>query len=233
VRRWFDQRQVRELAEGCDHALAQMRAASRAIGHTTTHISGFLIPEHFCSRPDALARLVEFVSSPAVLTLVCDLGRPLEAELNLRDIQYFHEPTGRDYDGLWHRDGDVPGVAEDEAAANRGTLLRYRVALAADDHLEYVPGSHVRADTQDELRLRRGPVRNAPLRSGSERIALDAGDVCVFDTWGIHRGRYRSATVRRTLDLLFGFGARKSSRTAVNELWQRLGAGQLGHRRGR
>jgi hypothetical protein len=52
-------------------------------------------------------------------------------------------------------------------------------------------------------------VRNAPLTSGSIRIDLAPGDVCVFDTWGIHRARYRRDRIRRTLDLLFGFGPRK------------------------
>lgn len=226
VRRWLGQQQVRELAEACDHALTQMRAASTVAGHATTHISGFLIQEYFSSRPDALARLVEFASSPAVLMLVRDLGRPLEGDLNLRDIQYFHEPTARDYDGAWHRDGDVPGLTEDQAAASRATLLRCRVAFAADDHLEYVPGSHLRADTQDELRLRKGPVPNAALASGSKRIVLEPGDVCVFDTWGIHRARYRRGTVRRTLDLLFGFGARKLSQTVFTEFQKRLRARQ-------
>jgi len=227
VRSWFGQHQVRALAEACDHALSQMRAASTVVGHTTTHVSGFLIPEYFSARPDALALLLEFVSSPAVLMLVRDLGRPFEGELDLRDIQYFHEPTARDYDGAWHRDGEIPALIEDETAAHRATSLRYRVAFAADDHLEYVPRSHVRADTQEERRLRTGPVRNAELASGSERIVLEPGDVCVFDTWGIHRARYRQGTARRTLDLRFGFGARKFSRTALTELRKRLRAGQL------
>jgi hypothetical protein len=79
------------------------------------------------------------------------------------------------------------------------------------------PGSHVRADTAAELKLRWGPTRNAALASGSKRIVLEPGDVCVFDTWGVHRARYRHGAVRRTLDLLFGFGAPKVAWTGLAE----------------
>ena len=41
-------------------------------------------------------------------------------------------------------------------------------------------------------------------------MTLAPGDVCVFDTWTIHRGRYRHGTPRRTLDLQYGFGPRRS-----------------------
>ena len=78
-----------------------------------------------------------------------------------------------------------------------------------DDHLEYAPASHRRADTAEERSAIQGMLRNVSLASGSVRIELGPGDVCVFDTWGIHRARYRRNRIRRTLDLLFGFGPRK------------------------
>ena len=201
--------QLAALAEACDHVLAQVRAALPESGHSSTHIAGLFAPEYFRDRPAMLAELVNFASSRAVIDLVHDLGRPLEGELNLRDAQYFHEPSARDRDGDWHRDGD-PGASATllATAERRPTSLRYRVALAPDDHLEIVPGSHQRTDTPEELRMRRGPVRNGALAGGPIRVALEPGDVCVFDTWSIHRGRYRCTTLRRTLDLLFGFGPR-------------------------
>jgi ectoine hydroxylase-related dioxygenase (phytanoyl-CoA dioxygenase family) len=80
------------------------------------------------------------------------------------------------------------------------------MAFAHDDHLEYVPGSHARADTSEERRALEARRRDASLAHEAVRIELEPGDVCVFDTWGIHRARYRRHRVRRTLDLLFGFG---------------------------
>jgi ectoine hydroxylase-related dioxygenase (phytanoyl-CoA dioxygenase family) len=208
----------RGLTEACDHALRRARAESSVAGHLTTHLPNVLVPDYFRERPEALANLVEFVGSPAVLELVRDLGRPLEGELELRSVQYFHEPSTRDYDGPWHRDGDEATPIAPVPSARRATLVRFRIALAPDDHLEYVPGSHARPDSDEELRIRRGALRNGPLPSEAERIALEAGDLCVFDTWGIHRGRYRHSRVRRTLDLVFGYGPR----TLNYDFWKTL-----------
>jgi Phytanoyl-CoA dioxygenase (PhyH) len=204
VRRAFDDARVRRLASACDHALQRVRATSKETGHTTTNISPLLHPECFADRPDALQCLVDLPASRAVVALVHDLGHPGEGELNLRDLQYFHEPK-RDHDGLWHRDG--AGAGREEAI--RPTVLRFRVALAADDHLEYVLGSHARPDTEEEQQILAGPRRNGPFPSEAYRIALQPGDVCVFHAGGIHRARYRSGAARRTLDLLFAFGVRQ------------------------
>lgn len=202
--RAFDDARVRQLASACDHALGHVRATSSETGHTTTNISPLLHPECFAGRPEALRGLVELASSREVLALVHDLGKPGEGELNLRDLQYFHEPR-RDYDGPWHRDG--PSVTRSETI--RPTVLRFRVALAADDHLEYVVGSHARPDTEEEQQVLAGSRRNGPLPTEARRVALEPGDVCVFDAGGIHRARYRSSAARKTLDLLFTFGVRR------------------------
>jgi hypothetical protein len=202
---------LQQLSAACDHVLAQQRAASVTAGHTSTHVTGLLAPEYFLDRPELLEQLASFASSPEVVGLVRDLGQPLEGEPNLRSLEYFHEPSTRDYDGAWHRDGDdvqLPRVAAHGSSVPRSTLLRLRVPFAPDDHLEYVPGSHLRDDTAAELHARRGQVRNQALDSSTVRVVLEPGDVCLFDTWGVHRGRYRRQNSRRTLDLLFRFGER-------------------------
>jgi hypothetical protein len=199
---------ARELEDICDGVLAQARVGSRVQGHTTTHVGNLLAPEYFVQWPEARDRLADYASSRDVVTLVQGLGGAGEGTLNLRDTQYFHEPSARDSEGAWHRDGDMPGRDDLEPVASRPTLVRFRVAFAPDDHLEYVPGSHARSDTPEERMVLRGSARGGPLPR-STRIALEPGDVCVFNTWGIHRARYRHERVRRTLDLLFGFGPRK------------------------
>jgi hypothetical protein len=211
VPRVFAADRVAALVEACDHVLAQVREVSKQTGHSTTHITGLFAPEYFAERPEFLARLSAYASSREVVGLLQDLDLQNEGPLNLRAAHYFHEPSARDYDGEWHRDGDevqLPGPAGSRAL--RSTSLRFRVALARDDHLEIVPGSHRRVDTPEEERLRRGHLRNAANVPGAIRIELEPGDVCVFDTWSIHRGRYRQCAIRRTLDLVFGFGVRKS-----------------------
>ena len=209
VRRAVDRSVVAELSDICDKVLQQVRATQGSHGHTTTHISGLLAPEYFVGRPEALSRLADYASSREVVNLIQNLGRTDEGPLNLRDVQYFHEPSARDCDGAWHRGGDFPGLSESESPAAHPTLLRFRIAFAPDDHLEYVSGSHARPNTPEELAVLRGTTRNGPLPSKSIRIGLEGGDVCVFNVWGIHRARYRRDRTRRTLHLSFGFGARK------------------------
>jgi ectoine hydroxylase-related dioxygenase (phytanoyl-CoA dioxygenase family) len=209
ARRALRPERVRELGEACDHVLAQVRAASRDQGHSSTHVAGLLAPEYFVDRPDLQTRLADAMSSREVVTLLDGLGRPGEGLPNLRDTQYFHEPTGRDDDGHWHRDGAGPAGSAGAPAGQRPTLVRVRMAFAPDDHLEYVPGSHARPDTPEEREALERRLRDASLAHEAVRIELEPGDVCVFDTWGIHRARYRRDRPRRTLDLLFGFGPRR------------------------
>lgn len=206
VRGAFDSAWLKQLASACDHALARVRSMSNETGHTTTNISPLQLPECFADRPDALQCLAELPSSRAVIALVHDLRRPGEGALNLRDLQYFHEPK-RDYDGPWHRDG--VSAERPEPQTSRPTILRFRLALSADDHLEYILGSHARHDTAEETRVLAGSKRDGAFPSEARRVALQPGDVCVFDAGGIHRARYRSGAPRKTLDLLFGFGVRQ------------------------
>jgi hypothetical protein len=158
VRSHVEPQRVDELSEACDHVLQQVRAASSMQGHSSTHVSGLLAPEYFAGRPEALERLTGYMISPQVLALVQGLGRTGEQLPNLRDVQYFHEPTAHDHDGAWHRDQDRPGLSEPDPIAARPALLRFRVALAPDDHLEYVPGSHARGNTPDERLVLKGAV---------------------------------------------------------------------------
>jgi hypothetical protein len=209
LRRAVSREVVTELSGICDAVLHQVRERSSAHGHTSTHVSGLLASEYFVARPEGRVRLAAYASSRAVVSLIQGLGRAGEGPPDLRDLQYFHEPSARDADGAWHRDGDGPALNSLESHGRPPTLLRYRLAFAPDDHLEYVPGSHARASTPEELRVLRGRARNGSLPSPSTRVELEPGDVCAFDAWGIHRGRYRRDRTRRTLDLLFGFGPRK------------------------
>src|SRR5258708_13711337 len=108
VRRMVRPELLSALSDACDHVLQQVRGASSAQGHSTTHVSGLLAPEYFVQRPEALTRLSDYMSSREVLTLIHGLGRAGEGLPDLRDTQYFHEPSTPDHDSASHRDGARP-----------------------------------------------------------------------------------------------------------------------------
>ncbi|WP_437936014.1 phytanoyl-CoA dioxygenase family protein [Sorangium sp. So ce341] len=199
-----------ELRRACDVALSHARAVSRETGHSTPRIS-LLTDDVTCFQddPGALERIAAFVGSPRVCALLSGLARPGEGDTpRLKDAHYYHEPTRRDWDGDWHRDSQF-GQADPEverAVVATTTSVHFRVALEDDDRLEIVPGSHARWDTPDELRIRRGADRATPDMPNAVRIALRAGDACVFHAWSIHRATYLREPPRRTLDALYAFG---------------------------
>jgi hypothetical protein len=224
VRARLGAQEVHRLVQACDHVLARVRARSSSAGHTTTHIDELLSPEHFTDRPELLTALTELASSRLVLSLIHDLGQGGGGAIPmLRGVHYFHEPSVRDHEGHWHRDGEGASAHPDRNEP-RVTRLRVRIALSYDDHLEYAPGSHKRVETDEALTLRTGALRHAPLAQRTCRIVLEQGDLCVFNVWGIHRGRYRRARVRKTLDFLysFGYGEPQHAGTAIQALLARF-----------
>ncbi|MEO7109021.1 MAG: phytanoyl-CoA dioxygenase family protein [Polyangiaceae bacterium] len=212
-----NERELLDLRRACDIALEATRAQSDTKGHTTSSIELLGDPAAYVSEPPALERLTSFVSSLRVCTLLNGLTHKGEAETpRLKKADYYHEQTIRDWDGDWHRDSQFghadPDVERDIILTT--TSLHVRVVLVPDDHLEIVPGSHRRWDTDDELRIRKGPKRTDSQMPGATRITLSAGDACVFHAWSIHRATYRRSPLRRTLDILYGFDRNAGSQIA-------------------
>jgi hypothetical protein len=210
--------EIDTVRRSCDGVLERKRRASQSIGHTTTHIDGLLDPAEFADEPRRLQQLLEFLGSVRLCALLRDLAPPSAGDPWLKTLQYFHEPTVRDWQGAWHRDSQFGRTdAEVEQAFLRSTTaVRFRVACLPDDRLELVPGTHARWDTDEELAIRKRqalaglvvPVEpSADLAMpGAERVVLQPGDACVFHAWMIHRGSYTRAPARRTLDAFFRYG---------------------------
>ena len=209
VRAFLDDAERAELRRACDVALVGARARSLETGHSTPRIS--LLTDgatSFHDDPRALERIAGFVGSGRVCELLSGLSRPGEEDMpRLKDAHYYHEQTRRDWDGDWHRDSQFgqPDPEVERAVVATTTAVHFRVALEDDDRLEIVPGSHARWDTPDELRIRRGADRDTPDMQNAARLALRAGDACVFHAWSIHRATYRRAPLRRTIDALYAF----------------------------
>ena len=72
--------------------------------------------------------------------------------------------------------------------------------------VEYVPGSHLRWDTDEEYRIRLADGQ-ANSRSNAMpdavRIHQHPGDAVAFEALGLHRGRYHTDKRRRTFMLTY------------------------------
>jgi Phytanoyl-CoA dioxygenase (PhyH) len=200
--------ELSELRHACDIALDRARAESTENGHATPKIGLFTEPRYFSHQPGALDLLTKFVGSGRTCALLEGLAHEGEdGTPRLKNTDYYHEQTKRDWDGDWHRDSQF-GQPDPELERRRiltTTSVHVRVALEDDDRLEIVPGSHRRWDTPEELKIRKGSKRASSAMAGARRIALEAGDACVFHAWSIHRATYRRAPRRRTLDSLYAF----------------------------
>jgi hypothetical protein len=197
-----------ELRRVCDHVLQQVRAESSVKGHTSPSVSLVAATDHWTNEPSQIQPVLSFAASRRVCALLDGLASDVEERApRLKKLDYYHEQTQHDWNGDWHRDSQfTERDQERERALVVGTTaVHLRVAFEPDDRLELVEGSHLRWDTDEELRIRKGAQRASADMPHAVRIALSPGDACVFHAWAIHRATYQRRPLRRTLDALYSF----------------------------
>lgn len=166
-------------------------------------------PGYFREHPEWLGDLMDAVADPTVL----DTARTILGEEPLfRCTSFFFDPLEGGKDGNWHRDSQF-GEPDDEKeraviakVGNAGTSIQMQIALAPSDDIEYVPGSHLRWDTPAEYAIRKadgGAHNRSNEMPGALRLALEPGDAALFNPYGLHRGRYHTGRLRRTLMLTY------------------------------
>lgn len=193
------------LRQTCDRILDQIR--SEHPDHETTNIATLTELKYFGDRKSELLTLLEFIADPRILSILEAIA---DQPILFHNTQYFPNPQRQSWQGAWHRDTQF-GAATDAIEQHRiesMTGVHFRVAFVADDCLEYIPGSEQRWDTETELGIRKGDNPTQIDIPGRIRIALKPGDACLFHAWGIHRGSYRAAIPRQTLDVIYGWGGR-------------------------
>lgn len=207
VRRLLSAERVSELREVCDEIFKQWVAESDdpAAAANRTNMAFLTEPRFLDGHPRRRTVLLGAVADERVVNTVAQIcGR----ELLFFNTQYFFEPATEARGGDWHRDQQF-GAPDEETERTRMSStvgVHAHLALAPDDHLEYVPGSHARWDTPAESAIRRGrggAAKNSDAMPGALRISLGPGDAAFFSPWGIHRGRYVAGRVRRTFDVIY------------------------------
>jgi ectoine hydroxylase-related dioxygenase (phytanoyl-CoA dioxygenase family) len=208
IRGLLDPARIEELRRICDRILEQwVRESSRPEEAANSTNMAFLTePRYFRQHPQELKALLNFVADENIFGVLEQLhdGEPL-----FHNTQYFFEPKNHTRGGDWHRDQQfgAPDV-ETEKARMRDTVgIHAHIAFLPDSNLEFVPGSHARWDTQDELRVRKGlygAKKSGDAMPGAQRINLDRGDAVFFSAWALHRGNYVAGVPRRTFDAIYG-----------------------------
>ena len=149
-----------------------------------------------------------------------------EAFLNL--VIFRLNPLADGRDGNWHRDSQFSAANDEEEKATitklirSGTSIQMQIPLVPSADIEYIPGSHIRWDTPEEYAIRRaegGKNNRSNTMPGALRLALEPGDAALFNPYGIHRGRYHTIPVRRTLMLTYTKSSAPHADYFSNQPW--------------
>jgi hypothetical protein len=204
IRGFLDPYQVDVLRGICDRILTQVLARDPRLANAR-NIAYLTEREYFDFRGGELVNLIEFIADKQIISLLTDLSG--ETPL-FHNTQYFYNPSWKSHDGEWHRDTQflAPDPVLERRRMRQHTGAHFRVAFLPDRQLEYVPTSEQRWDSPEELAIRKGRNPTAPDMPGRTTIGLEPGDACLFHAWGIHRGTYKAAVPRRTLDIIYGWG---------------------------
>lgn len=222
---------VGTLRPVCEDILAQWRRRDpqtgmpQPAGSDPTCMRHLTHPAYFTHNPAGFGLLMDTIADPRVL----DIARSaLGQEPLFRCTSLFMNPLRSHADGNWHRDTQF--LEADETAERRliersGRItdaVQVQIALVPSADLEYVPGSHLRWDTDAEYAIRRaqeGVHCTSNAMPDAQRIALEPGDALIFDPCGLHRGRYHADKPRRSLLLTYTLPSRATFDFFSDQPW--------------
>ena len=121
--------------------------------HNMRHLNH---PAYFRDYPGEFVTLMNLIADERILGFAREL---LEGEPVFRATTLWFEPRTAHEDGSWHRDVQFLKPNEDDqrsvvAARAKPDGIQLQIALVETSDVEYVPGSHLRWDTDEEYRIR-------------------------------------------------------------------------------
>jgi len=202
VRGLFDLATAQRLRAICERVLEQWRRAPRSdnppVGPQANYMRHLNDPEYHRDHPDDLAFLLNAMGAPEVVEA---LSTALGEEYLFGMASLYFNPTGESQDGFWHKD-KIGHEAEVSLVPETGAGLQMQIALVPSEDLELVPGSHLRDYTPEEhaICIADGELhKRSNDMPGAIRLSLKPGDAALFTQLCIHRGRYHTDKLRRTM----------------------------------
>jgi hypothetical protein len=212
---------VARLRLHSEHVLSQWRLGNAENGKQgidspdATVLRHLNHPGYFKDRRDWLVEILEIAADPKVLEVVSEV---FDDEPLFRCTSLFFNPLEHGKDGNWHRDCQFTSDSEEQERERfdaeidrirkdgRVAGMQMQIALVPSEDSEYVPGSHLNWDTDDQYFIRQGEGQKhngSNLMPGAVRMHQQPGDAAAFHAFGLHRGRYHADKFRRTLMLTY------------------------------
>jgi ectoine hydroxylase-related dioxygenase (phytanoyl-CoA dioxygenase family) len=214
VRRLIEPGEAARLRDLCEEILRQWFAGTDpsnekpTAGPESTVMRHLNHPAYFTQRPGDFPVLMDLVADERVLAVAREV---LADEPLFRCTSLFFNPQQNSRDGNWHRDTQFLTKTDDEEqrllfGSERAHGLQLQIALVPSEDSEVVPGTHLRWDTPEEYRIRKeegGRNNRSGDMPGAVRVRLEPGDAVAFNARALHRGRYHTDKLRRTLMLTY------------------------------
>jgi ectoine hydroxylase-related dioxygenase (phytanoyl-CoA dioxygenase family) len=167
--------------------------------HSLTH------PHYFVSQPEQRLELFNLLANAQ---LVAQLEQIFGSTLYFHNTQLFFNPKNPLQHNYWHRDLQYSPIPDETQRQVHQELcsLHMRIPLLDETGIELIPHSHQAWDTPLErtVRFAQDGLHQHDDLPDSELIALQRGDVLIFNAQMIHRGRYDFDQQRLALDICIG-----------------------------
>lgn len=210
VKNLLNKNEVKQLLDICNRIKKQFDENNQSASGETFCMRHLNHPDYYINHKNEYEIFMNTICHEKILNIVNQI---LNQKSMFRTTSYFFEPKSGIKDGNWHRDTQF--IYKDEArekvevlkaASQPAQGIQLQIALEPSDDIEYVPYSHKRWDTTEEyqIRLKDNQINNrSNAMPNAVRFHQEPGDMVAFDSNGLHRGRYHSDKIRRTLMLTY------------------------------